>query len=92
MTLTISIPEGMEELLRTHAEGDVGRYVREAVAVDLYRSRKLTHGQLQQFMGVSRYEADGILKKHGGVDMLTAEELEEQVDRLQKLRSHEVAE
>lgn len=87
MTLTISIPKGMEETLRRSVGGDLTAYVREVLAVDLYRNRKLTHGQLQSLLGVSSSEADAILKKHGGVDDLTATELTRQVDASRRLRA-----
>jgi len=86
MTLTISIPEALEEALRRNVGGDLDAYVREVLAVDLYRTRKLTHGQLQKFLGVSSHQADAVLKKHGGVDDVSAEELEQQVETSQRLR------
>jgi hypothetical protein len=88
MTLQIPIPEGFEETLRRSVGGDLAVYVREAVAVDLYRNRKLTHGQLQKFLGVSGYEADTILKNHGGVDDLMPDELAAQVETSRRIRSN----
>ena len=79
MTVTVELPSDLEAVLRRNVEGDLNAYVREALAVQMYRDRKLTHGQLQQLLGVSSYEADTILKKHGGVDEITADELASQV-------------
>lgn len=75
MTLTVQLPPDLEITLRQSIGGDSDAYMREALAVQLYRERKLTHGQLQTFLAVGSYEADAILKKHGGVDELTPEEL-----------------
>jgi hypothetical protein len=79
MTVTVELPSDLEAILRRNVQGDLNAYAREALAVQMYRDRKLTHGQLQQLLGVSSYEADTILKNHGGVDELTADELAGQV-------------
>jgi len=85
MTLTVELPGDLEAEIRRNIVGDLNAYAREAIAVQLYRDRKLTHGQFQRFLGVKSYEADSILKKHGGVDELTPDELAAQVKA-----SHEV--
>jgi hypothetical protein len=74
MTLTVELPGDLEAVLRRNVDGDLNAYAREALAVQMYRDRKLTHGQLQRFLGVGSYD-----KEHGGVDELTAEELAAQV-------------
>jgi hypothetical protein len=91
MTLTVHLPPELEALLRRTIGGDLDAYAREALAVQLYRDRKLTHGQLQLFLGVSSYAADTILKKHGGVDELTAEELLAQVAASAEIRRKQMA-
>lgn len=80
MQLTVDLPNDLEAVLRRTVDGDLNAYAREALAVQLYRDRKITHGQFQRFLAISSYEADTILKRHGGVDDLTAEELAAQVD------------
>lgn len=79
MTLKVELPGDLEAIIRRNIDGDLDTYAREALAVQLYRERKLTHGQLQQFLNVQSYEADSILKKHGGVDELNPDELAAQV-------------
>jgi hypothetical protein len=86
MNLTVDLPEDLEAVLRRTVGGDLNAYARKALAVQLYRERKLTHGQLQRFLGVGSYEADTILKEHGGVDEITAEELVAQVASSQTAR------
>jgi hypothetical protein len=86
MIVTVQFSDDLAASLRRNVGGDLITYAREALAVQLYRERKLTHGQLQQFLGISDYEADTILKKHGGVDELTAEELAAQVFASQEIR------
>jgi hypothetical protein len=86
MTLTVELSSELEAAIRRNIDGDLNAYAREALAVQMYRDRKLTHGQLQAFLGVKSYEADTILKKHGGVDELTPDELAAQVQASQHAR------
>lgn len=79
MALTVELPSDLEAALRRSIGGDLDVYAREALAVQMYRDRKLTHGQLQQFLGVGSFEADAALKRHGGADELSADELSAQV-------------
>jgi predicted HTH domain antitoxin len=82
MTITIQLPEGLDEALARQAE----REAREAIGVRLYREEKLSHGQLQRFLGVSSYEADTVLKRHGGADDFSVAEIGRQVEDSQLLR------
>jgi hypothetical protein len=86
MTLTLQLPDDIEAILRRNVVGDLADYAREALAVQLYRDRKLTHGQLQKWLGISSYEADTLLKKHGGVDEIMLEELAAQLDASRSAR------
>jgi hypothetical protein len=86
MTLKVELPSDLEAAIRRNIDGDLDAYAREALAVQMYRDRKLTHGQLQRFLDVKSYEADTILKKHGGVDELTGDKLAAQVEASQNIR------
>ena len=86
MTLKVELPSDLEAAIRRSVGGDLDAYAREALAVQMYRDRKLTHGQLQRFLNVQSYEADTILKKHGGVDELTSDELAAQVQASRDVR------
>jgi hypothetical protein len=86
MTLTFQLPDELEASLRKTIGDDLNAYAREALVVQLYRDRKVTHAQLQAVLGVSSYAVDTILKKHGGIDELTAEELAGQVDASHNIR------
>jgi hypothetical protein len=79
MTLTVDLPADIIESLRQSTPGDLNTYARHALLVQMYRDRKLTHGQLQRILGIGSYEVDTLLKAHGGVDEISAEELAEQV-------------
>lgn len=84
--LTLQLPDDVEAALRGRVEGDLSLYAREALAVQLYRDRKLTHGQVGRFLGISSYQVDTVLKSHGGVDELTSAELADQVSVSQRVR------
>jgi hypothetical protein len=65
MTVTIKIPD--EFARRIIPEGnDPSRQALEDMAVEAYRSRRLTGAQLRRLLGIrSRYELDGFLKERG---------------------------
>jgi predicted HTH domain antitoxin len=82
VTVTISFPEEIERSLRRQLGDNLDIAAREAMAVELYRQSRISHGQLAQLLGVSRFEADSVLQRHGVVDELTPEELRRQMDDL----------
>jgi predicted HTH domain antitoxin len=85
MGINIELPSEIEARLRAEL-GDVASAGKEAMLVELYREGKISHGDLAEALGLSRYEADGVLKRHGVTeDLLTSEELAEQLSRLRKL-------
>ena len=45
--------------------GNLSQAAKEALAIEAYRSKKLSLGQVAQMLGLSLYEADGFLKNHG---------------------------
>lgn len=84
MTLSISIPDRLAEMLRHHIDGDLGAYALEALAVQLYRERKLYHKQLAEILGLDRWQTDEVLRRHGVVD-LTPEEIDRQFVAIRNL-------
>lgn len=83
MTVTIELPKELEESLRAQFD-NLDAAAKEAALVEFYRQEKLAHHELAHALGLSRYETDGVLKRHGVFYDLSLEELEEQ---LQILRS-----
>ena len=74
MTVAFELPAEAEEALR-HDGGDASAAAREAVLVELYRQRRLTHFQLARALGMSRLQTDGVLKAHAVLeDLMTVEE------------------
>jgi predicted HTH domain antitoxin len=85
VTVSFQLPESIEEGLRAEL-GDLSAAAKEAALVELYRQGQLSHGQFAECLGISRYEADGVLKRHGVVeDLLTPAELDKQLSELRGL-------
>jgi hypothetical protein len=86
MAITIELPDMVEEKLRAEL-GDLAAVGKEAMLVELYRARRLSHGELAESLGLSRYQTDGVLKRHNVTeDLLTSEDLDGQLAGLRKLQ------
>lgn len=85
VTITIPIPEGLDEASAHRAEQDA----REAAGVRLYRDGQFSRGQLAKFLGLDRGQVDQVLDRHGvGIlSGVTAREIAEQADTLRRLHS-----
>jgi predicted HTH domain antitoxin len=85
MSITFDLPEDVEEQLRREL-GDLDQAAKEAALVELYRQGKLSHGRFAESLGISRYEADGVLKRHNVTeDLVTLAELDEQIAGFREL-------
>ena len=85
MDISFDIPHDIEQQAR--ADGaDLNGEAREAYLVDLYRQDRITHHQLAEALGLSRYEADGVLKRHEVSPGVTAEEMRKQAAALRDAR------
>jgi len=79
MTLVIDLPPDIEAAIR-RSGADLERDAKEAMLVEWYRQERLTHSQLANALGLSRYELDGVLTRHGvEEDLITPEDLQEQL-------------
>ncbi len=85
MNISFEIPQDIEEQFRTNGEDPSGE-ARESFLVELYRRDRITHHQLSEALGLSRYETDGVLKKHEVWLELTPEELAAQAASLRDVR------
>jgi predicted HTH domain antitoxin len=83
MKITIELPDDLAE------HTDPGREALEALAIEGYRSEALTHAEASQLLGVSRFELDGLLKKHGIYDhAYEIDDLEQDLATLRKLNAN----
>ncbi len=87
MAVTIQLPADVEERLRAESP-NLDSEAREAMLVELYRQDRLTRYELSQSLGLSRFETDGVLKKHRVTeDLPTSEELEQDLRQARTLMS-----
>jgi hypothetical protein len=87
MPIVIDLPTDLEADLRTRL-GDLDATAKEAFAVEMYRQHKLTRAQLSKLLGVSRFGADDILKRHQAYDEITADDVSREAGELQRLRTN----
>ena len=79
MTVVLDIPAEIERALHGRAE-DIGREAKQAMLVDFYRRGLLSHAELAAALGLSRYEIDGLLKRHGvAEDLIGVEEFRAEI-------------
>lgn len=75
MAISFELPQELESHLRSEIK-NLDETAKEAMGVELFRQGRLTHAQLASLLNLSRYETDGILKRHGAFyDMTLADVL-----------------
>ena len=84
MTIHFDIPSHIQQLLESRGI-DPSRAAKEILLVDLYQKGKLTHHELGEALELSRYETDGVLKRHGVPPDFTLDEVKEETVFLQSL-------
>ena len=84
MQLTVQIPDDLAQ--RLSAGGDLSRRALEALAAEEYRNGRLSKPELRRLLGFeTRYELDDFLKAHCVYDERTVEEVEREVETLERL-------
>jgi|CXWL01.1.fsa_nt_gi predicted HTH domain antitoxin len=86
MTISIDVSGNIEKALREHG-ADLNCAAKETLLIGLYREGKLFHSDLARALGMSRYEVDGLLKRHGVFHDLSEDELRADVEGLRKIAS-----
>ena len=86
MTLTINIPDGVARDLIA-GEADLSRRALEALALEEYKSGRLTRPAVRELLGFeTRDELEGFLKAHSVIeDLPTREDLERERQDLRSL-------
>jgi hypothetical protein len=74
MSISINLPAEIEQSLRQRFS-DLDEAAKEALLVELFRQREISHHQLGQALGMTRYETDGVLKRHGVYNDQTLEDV-----------------
>jgi len=86
MTISFDLPEHVEKSLRESFE-DLNLAAKEAAMVELYRQHKLTLHELGQSLGLSRLEADEVLKQHNVNYEFSADEIRRESESLRPAKS-----
>lgn len=85
MTVSFHIPPVIQEAI-ARSGLDPATTFKEAGLVELYRRGQISHGALADALGIARMEADAILRRYDVTDdLLTSDELRDQVDALRGL-------
>ncbi len=85
MSISFEIPQDIEQELRAN-DLDMNREATEAYLVNLYCEDRISHRQLGEALGLSRYETDGVLKRYKVSPNVTAEEMRAQATALKDAR------
>jgi predicted HTH domain antitoxin len=85
MNISFEIPQDIEHQLSTNGV-DMNREAKEAYLVNLYREERISHRQLGEALGLSRYQTDGLLKRYKVSPNVTAEEMHAQATALKDAR------
>lgn len=84
MSISFELPVSIEDQLRREL-GDLDKVAKEALLVEAIRADKLTLGQFAQLLGMSQYEADGLLKSKGVLLDLPDDEYQAELDAARRL-------
>jgi hypothetical protein len=85
MNLTVHIPDDIAQRLSADA-ATLERRALEALVAEEYRAGRLTRPDLRRLLGFQTgYEIDGFLKVHDIYDGITLEELNRQLDDLDRI-------
>lgn len=85
MPMTIDIPESIQEQLEAALGADLVRIVKEPLAVEGYRSRKLSLGQVARLLSTSIDTASAFLTARGVEPAFSPADLEGDVNSLERL-------
>jgi hypothetical protein len=85
MDVIVRIPDDLAGPLNA-AGGDLPRRALEGLAIEEYRSKRISKAQLRHLLGFeTRYELDGFLKAHEVFPETTADDVRRQVAALEQL-------
>ena len=94
MRISLDVPDVVARQLAGEGQ-DLSRAALEALAIDAYRMDRITGHQLRQLLDIpSRYELDGLLKRHGVPLEYTIDDFEREGEtsaRLREKRQSEIA-
>ena len=81
MIISFEIPAEIEREISSDGT-NMNHDAKEAYLVDLYQRRKISHSQVGEALGLSRYETDGVLKRRGAGLHFSIDEMRAQAEWL----------
>lgn len=85
MSLTITLPDRIEQQLESTWGASLPRKVLESLAAEGYRSGALSTGEVAEMLGLSINETDGFLKDRGLYALESIEEINADSSALEEL-------
>lgn len=85
MSLTITLPNRIQQHLESGWGDALPRKAKEALAVEGYRSGLLSVGEIAEMLGLSINDADGFLKERGLMAIESLEEIDADSRKLESL-------
>ena len=83
MVATFQIPDELaSSITATH---DLSRRALEAFALEERRAGRITEVEMRKMLGLERVELDGFLKSHGIDNSYTLDEVNRQVEAMERL-------
>ncbi len=64
MRVTIEIPDELQQSLQDQFGQNLAAAAKEALAIAWYQAEKLSIGQVAELLGISVYDAEGLMKQH----------------------------
>jgi predicted HTH domain antitoxin len=90
MAITIELPPDLEQRLKAETP-DLAADFKRALAIELYREQRITIGQFAAILGISRWDADGVLKEAKVYYDQTIEDVIAESEGLRELRERRQA-
>jgi predicted HTH domain antitoxin len=76
MKVTIEIPDTMEQTLCDQLGQDLEKAAKESLAIAWYQSEKISIGQVAEMLGLSVYQAEGLMKERHVDSLYSLEDYE----------------
>jgi predicted HTH domain antitoxin len=76
MKVTIEIPDAMERSLCNQLGQDLEKAAKESLAIAWYQSEKISIGQVAEMLGLSVYQAEGLMKERHVDSLYSLEDYE----------------
>ncbi|HEV3022566.1 MAG TPA: UPF0175 family protein [Pirellulales bacterium] len=85
MSVTIEIPKHIEEALVRDLGPSLADTAREALAIGLYQSERLSLGQVAEMLGIAVYEAASLMKSRGVEVPYSIDEFDRDQESLERM-------